>query len=221
MTADDTLLVLAVLWVAYGAWHSFSASMRIKAGFARRYPRLAPAYRLTYNVLAVLLLIPPLLLLWSYPGPPLWHWPGPLARIAQGIGLLALVGFAASLRAYDLGEFLGVAQLRNASAAPGDAGPMCLSVWHRFVRHPWYFFGLIVLWSREMNAAWLVTAVALTAYLLIGVQLEERKLLALYGDTYRRYRDAVPALIPRPWRYLTRRAAEALVAGAAPGNANR
>ena len=53
------------------------------------------------------------------------------------------------------------------------------------------------------------------AYLVIGMRLEERKLLARYGDAYRRYRDAVPALIPHPWRRLTRRQAEAFQTDAA------
>lgn len=213
MAASDlSLVLLGALWAAYGAWHSFSASVRAKAWFMRRFPRGVPAYRLIYNALAVLLLFPPLLLLWSYRDPPLWRWPDPLAQIAQGVALLALAGFAASLHAYDLGEFLGLAQLRG---APSDAEPMRISVWHRFVRHPWYCFGLVVLWSREMNAAWLITAVVLTAYLVIGMRLEERKLLARYGDAYRRYRDAVPALIPHPWRRLTRRQAEAFQTDAA------
>lgn len=209
MAIDSVLGALALLWIAYGAWHSFTASMRVQGWFARRFPRGARLYRLLYNALAVLLAVPPLLLMWRYSGPPLWRWPGPLAWAAQAATLLALAGFAASLRAYDLGEFLGLTQLRG---TPGDAGPLRLSVWHRFVRHPWYFFGLVLLWSREMNAAWLVTAATLTAYLVVGVRLEERKLVARYGENYRRYQYAVPALIPRPWRHLSRREAEALQA---------
>ena len=39
-------------------------------------------------------------------------------------------------------------------------------------------------------------------YLALGTHFEERKLLALYGNDYRDYRDRVPALIP--WKVLGR-----------------
>jgi len=205
-----TLAGLTAYWIGYGLWHSLTASPAAKTWFAHRFPRLAPAYRLLYNLLAVLLLIPPLLLLWSDHGAPLWHWPEWGRWLARGLAAAALAGFAASLRAYDLREFLGLAQLHGAADAPCDTAPLRLSVWHRFVRHPWYSFGLVILWAREMDAAWLVTAVTLTVYLLVGIHFEERKLIERYGEAYRRYRAAVPALIPRPWRRLDRTQAAAL-----------
>jgi protein-S-isoprenylcysteine O-methyltransferase Ste14 len=75
------------------------------------------------------------------------------------------------------------------------------------VRHPWYALGLLVLWTRDLNAAWLVAAIAITVYLLIGSRLEENKLIAFYGDAYRRYRRRVPGLVPLPGRSLSAREA--------------
>ena len=43
----------------------------------------------------------------------------------------------------------------------------------------------------------LATAAAATAYLLVGIRFEERNLLRIYGDSYRRYRSHVPMLVPR------------------------
>ena len=37
----------------------------------------------------------------------------------------------------------------------------------------------------------------LTAYFIIGSILEERRLLARFGDAYREYQQRVPMLIPR------------------------
>jgi len=62
-----------------------------------------------------------------------------------------------------------------------------------------------------MNAAFLLTAVTLTLYLLVGSRQEEKKLLACYGEQYRKYQGLVPGLIPRPWRYISRQQAEEIL----------
>jgi cell division protein FtsL len=54
-----------------------------------------------------------------------------------------------------------------------------------------------------MDAPLLLTSVLVTAYFVIGSRLEERKLLAQYGEAYARYRALVPGLLPRPWRHLS------------------
>jgi len=88
---------------------------------------------------------------------------------------------------------------------------MSLSFAHRFVRHPWYFLGLVIIWTREMNAAFLLTAVTLTLYLFIGSRQEEKKLVACFGEQYRKYQVSVPGLVPRPWRYLSRQQADEIL----------
>jgi len=50
----------------------------------------------------------------------------------------------------------------------------------------------------------LVSALAITLYFVLGSRLEERKLIAVHGDTYRRYRAKVPGLLPLPWKRLSR-----------------
>ncbi|MEJ2687541.1 MAG: hypothetical protein P8124_10105, partial [Gammaproteobacteria bacterium] len=72
------------------------------------------------------------------------------------------------------------------------------------------------LWSRPMDAAWLVSALCITVYAAVGSHLEDRKLVVLYGEAYRRYRRQVPGLIPLPWRWLDRRGAAELEALADP-----
>ncbi len=64
-----------------------------------------------------------------------------------------------------------------------------------------------------MNAAGLVSALWITAYLVAGSHLEERKLVHELGEVYLRYRARVPGLVPRPWRYLSKEQARRLVEG--------
>ena len=197
------LLALVASWLVYAAIHSLLASHWVKRRVATRCPHCMSGYRLLYNLLAIGLLPVPLWLTFSLPGAPLWQWSGPWAWLADGLALAAMAGFVYSLRFYDGSGFLGLRQLREGHTALAEPEGLCISPLHRWVRHPWYTLGLVMLWSRDMDAPLLVSALLITAYFVFGSRLEERKLLAQYGDAYARYRAAVPGLVPRPWRHLT------------------
>ena len=213
MTESDwrNILLLSSCWIGYFALHSALASLAVKRWVAATWPALMPYYRLTFNILASLLILPILWLTYRDPGPLLWRWQGAAAWLTNGLALAALFCFWLSLRNYDMQEFLGLRQLRLHVRKVEDQEHFHLSPFHRHVRHPWYFFGLVLVWTRDMYATTLLSSAFITLYFLIGSRLEEKKLLVYHGDIYRRYMARVPGLIPLPWKFLSAKEAETLL----------
>lgn len=205
------VFILVAAWLAYFVIHSWMASLSLKYHVANNWPGFMPVYRICFNLLALLLIIPPLLLTFTLPGPVIWQWNGLAWWVANGFAVLALAGVFWSLRDYDGNEFLGIRQWRERETAVEDQEGFHISTLHRFVRHPWYSLSLVLIWTRDMNLPFITTAILMTLYFIVGSQLEERKLLAYHGAKYRRYRELVPALFPVPWKYLTRRQADDLL----------
>ena len=193
--------------MGYFFLHSALASTAAKDWVATHVPHFARYYRLVYNLIATLLLIPPLWIVHTGEGGSLWTWHGPTRWLADGLAIAAVLGFLWSLRYYDMGEFLGLKQPQSAD----QSQRFILSPFHRHVRHPWYFFALVIVWTRDMDTTWLVSSAAITVYFVIGSRLEERKLVREFGESYRRYQRSVPALIPLPGRHLGRAEASEII----------
>ncbi len=205
------LVLLALFWLGYFVLHSVLASLRVKSWVALHYPERMPLYRLSFNIFAALMLLPILWLMVRHPGPALWSWQGLGAWLANGLALAAVFGFMKSLKYYDTQEFLGLRQWKSHTQRVEDQEGFHLSPFHRYVRHPWYSFGLVLIWTRDMNASMLLSGVMMTAYFIIGSRLEEKKLVVYHGDVYRRYMERVPGLIPLPWKSLTEKEATELL----------
>ena len=183
-------LAYALAWGLFGATHSALAGGRLR-------PRLGRWHRLAYNLIAALQLLAVAWVGAALLGDePSFALPATLVGVMTAIHVWGWLVLLWSARYYDLGRLGGLAQLRRPDA-PEDEG-LRLDGPHAYVRHPLYAGGYLILWGAALSPLGLATAVWGSLYLAIGTYFEERRLLRLYGESYDRYRRAVPALIP--WR---------------------
>lgn len=206
-----SLVPLGVGFIVYFVMHSLLASLWLKRWVHRKWPKRMHGYRLTYNFLAILLLIPLLWFMQQNPGALIWQWPGVWGWIMKSLTVAAILGFIWSLKSYDNMVFLGWSQWRNRHTESNDPESLHISTLHRFVRHPWYFFFLVILWTQDLHLTHLVVYSLISAYLIIGSRIEERKLIAHYEDAYKEYCRQVPGLFPLPWRWLNKDEARRLM----------
>lgn len=187
---------LVLGWGIFYAFHSLLASVFVKKWVENHAPLFHHRYRLWYNLFAVITL--GLLLAYHYYLPSETFFVSNVLIKAISVALLFL-GSAITLIAfknYNTAEFLGLKaeNLQKASLATSGL--------NRLVRHPLYL-GIILLflglWLWESSLKNLIALLSLWVYLVIGIYLEEQKLVIYFGEAYKNYQKKVKRLIPWVW----------------------
>jgi protein-S-isoprenylcysteine O-methyltransferase Ste14 len=75
--------------------------------------------------------------------------------------------------------------------------PFTTAFAYKFIRHPLLLGFIVAFWAAPtMSMGHLIFALATTIYMLIAIQLEEKDMEGVFGDTYKAYKSQVPMLIP-------------------------
>ncbi len=124
----------------------------------------------------------------------------PLNLLLRAVSLMALLSFVwafISIEGFDaFGTGDVLARFRHRSR---PAVPLAIKGPYRWVRHPFYFLVLVMLWaSPVISSDRLLLNSLFTIWIVLGTRWEERDLIVQYGDAYRRYQAEVPMLVP--WR---------------------
>jgi protein-S-isoprenylcysteine O-methyltransferase Ste14 len=194
-------VLLVSIWGAWCLFHSFLITPAVTGFVRKHFEKTYRYYRIFYNFIALVTLIPVSIYAFSIKGLPVFRWGG-LFRIVQGLLVVsALLFFIGGARRYDLAQFLGIRQVRENSACSIltddcrlDTGGIL-----GMVRHPWYAGGILIVWARNLDMAAILTSLVITGYFLIGTFLEERKLLVEFGKEYIDYQQRVSMLFPLKW----------------------
>ena len=194
------LLTLALAWTAFCALHSAMISKTATGFLKRRLGDSFRFYRLFFNSVAILTFIPVVSYSQSLRAEPFFRWEGALLAVRYALLACSVLLFVAGGRHYRLGQFVGISQLRGTSSGGlATGGNVDSSGVLGLVRHPWYTAVLLLLWAQDLDEARLVVNGVLTAYIVVGTLLEERKLVDEFGDVYAGYRERVSMFVPLKW----------------------
>jgi len=194
----ESIVINVLLMTVFAIQHSVMA----RPAFKRWWTRIVPTSveRSTYVLFATLALM---LLLWQWRPIPqvVWSVANPsLASVVTAVSLFGWLLVLLSTFMINHFELFGLHQvinnMRGKQMPPVKFKTPAL---YKMVRHPIYLGFIIAFWAAPtMTVGHLLFAGVTTAYIFVGIFLEEHDLTALFGDDYRRYRERVRMLLPIP-----------------------
>jgi methanethiol S-methyltransferase len=192
----EALIVNLLLMSLFALQHSVMARPQFKCWWTRLVPK--PIERSTYVLLASLTL---LLLFWQWRPISTIAWQISDPHIATAIVALSFLGWGLVLLSTFMinhFELFGLHQvLANLTGHKMPDAEFRTPVLYKLVRHPIYLGFIIAFWAAPtMTVGHLLFASVTTAYIFVGIFLEERDLVDLFGDNYRLYRQRVAMLVP-------------------------
>jgi protein-S-isoprenylcysteine O-methyltransferase Ste14 len=194
---EQAIVIDILLMGLFAIQHSVMA----RKGFKRWWTQfVSPAVeRATYVLAATLALM---LLLWQWRPIPtiVWETTDPMAVIALiGLSLTGWLIVLASTFMINHFELFGLHQVVN-HLMRREMGEVRFKtpMLYKLVRHPIYLGFIIAFWATPvMTAGHLLFAAVTTAYIFVGIMLEERDLVDQFGDQYRSYRERVGMITPK------------------------
>lgn len=198
-------VVLGMLF--FSILHSLLAGQNSKRWIRERLGvrRYYGLYRIAYNLISVVTLAPLIWVAYFVPSAMVWEVPEQWRLVLVAIQVVGLLGLIISLMQIDLGQFIGLSQLRAflyGAALPLSDEALQIDGLYAVVRHPLYLFSLLFIWPMPvMTIGLLAFNVGVTLYVVIGSRLEERRLVAAFGEPYVEYQRRVPWLFPKLWRH--------------------
>ena len=180
-------------------------SVMIRASFKRRMSGAIPqryhgaVYAVASGVVLILLVV-----LWQEVPGAFYSLNGVPRLVLRALIPAAVIIFVWGVRSLESFDTFGLSPLRvgDDERSP-DKMPLTIRGAYRMVRHPLYLSMLMVVWAYPVfSYDRLLFNISWTVWVVFATRLEERDLVAAFGDPYREYQSRVPMLLP--WRGINR-----------------
>lgn len=190
------LCINLILVFLFGLQHSIMARPNFKKWWTQKIP--VAAERSTYVLFSAVALAT-LLYFWQPMQITIWSVNNiNLKYLIWGLFACGWIYFVLATFAINHFDLFGLRQvlLYTKGETPTEL-PFNKRWMYNFNRHPIQTGILIGIWTTPyMQLEHLVLSTGFTFYILIGIALEERDLIRIYGEEYQRYRDRVGGLFP-------------------------
>ena len=186
---------LVVLWVLFSVLHSLLAANWWKVKMSRLLGSSFRFYRFFYSVFATLSLMFLLYVLITMQSPRIFKLSGFLKSISLIGGIAGIAIMIACVKKY-----FSVVTGIKAFAEKSSVALLQTSGLHSYTRHPLYFGTLLFVWNLFVlfpSLSNLISCGMMSIYTVVGIRIEERKLVAEFGESYTEYCRKVPMLFPR------------------------
>lgn len=187
------LILSSFLWLVFFITHSYFADNHVKKSLIERFNWNEQNYRFIYSLLSLILFASVYVVQIIDSKTMLLKGMNRLPFIGIGLILNGLIFNLLAFKNISVREFIGLSSRKIIVNELIQRGV------YTIVRHPFYtglislFIGVFLYQPTLYNA---LNFGAIIIYLPIGIYLEERKLIELYGSAYLDYRKKVKAVIP-------------------------
>jgi len=191
-------ILLIFCWIGYYILHSLLAT----DFFKNQFLFLKKYYRLLYNIISIIGFLT--LLLFTAMIPPDWLFTS--NSVTKFFGLIpttyGILIIKKSFKSYSMKDFLGTAHLKSNYKQESFASNGIL----QHVRHPLYLGTILIIVGFFIFSPSISNAIVMLisiCYIFIGIYLEEKKLLIIYGKQYQEYKAEVPMIMPRSFKIFS------------------
>jgi protein-S-isoprenylcysteine O-methyltransferase Ste14 len=186
---------LAACWIIFGAAHSMLANDDVKNFIKRIVKKKFKFYRLSYSIVAAVMIGYILYFNFTIITISLWH-----ASLAEKVvsvlaGAAGLAVMAVCIRKYFF-DLSGI----DVFFSRKSTDSLQVNGLNKYVRHPLYAGTLLFAWSWffwEPLLSNLISCICISLYTIIGAYFEEQRLVKTFGEDYKNYAAKVPMIIPK------------------------